>query len=107
MKEKVLFSYLELDNLDKINNLRLSVAKANINRIVIQIGQTDEILLNAAEYVDDEKYRIGLQSLFYIMTLKQYNELAKDKIIKRLRTYFKKNKEKIVVCRNQFNNNDF
>lgn len=107
LKEKVLFSYLQLDNLDKINLLRISVLKANINRLVIQIGQTNEILLNAAEYMDDEKYKIELQSLYYIMTVKPYNELAKDKIIKRLRTYFKKNKEKIVVCRKQFNNNDF
>ncbi len=107
LKEKVLFCYLQLDNLDKINLLRISVLKANINRLVIQIGQTNEILLNAAEYMDDERYKIELQSLYYIMTVKPYNELAKDKIIKRLRTYFKKNKEKIVVCRKQFNNNDF
>ena len=107
LTEKVLYSYIELDNLDKMNDLRMTVLKANINRIVIQIGQTSEILLNAAEFKDDENNRIELESLYYVMTFKPFNELAKDKIIKHLRTYFKKNKEKIVVCKKNFCVYDF
>jgi hypothetical protein len=40
------------------------------------------------------------------MTNNSYNILIKDKIIKNIRRYFKKNKEKIVVCKPYFSLSD-
>ena len=107
LKEKVLFSFLELDNIDEINNLRIYVQKANIDKLVIQIGQSNRQLLNDAEFNDDEKNKNELESLFYIMSLQPFKVLIKDKIIKHLRKFFKKNRERIVVCKKSLSNYDF
>ena len=106
LKTKILYSHLELGNIDKINDLRKYVQKTKIEKIVVQIGSNNNILLNSCEYNENEKNRIELESLYYIMTKQPYNLLIKDKIIKNLRRYFKKNKEKIVICRPYFSSFD-
>ena len=106
LKAKILYSHLELGYIDKINDLRKYVQKTKIEKIVVQIGSNNNILLNSCEYNENEKNRIELESLYYIMTKQPYNLLIKDKIIKNLRRYFKKNKEKIVICRPYFSSFD-
>ena len=102
LKEKVLFSYLEFENMENLNNLKNCVKLAKIEKLVVQIGQNNQALLNSCEFNENEKNRIELESLYYIMTKSPYNLLIKDKIIKNLRKYFKKNKEKLVVCKPYF-----
>ena len=102
LKEKVLFSYLEFENMENLNNLKNCVKLAKIEKLVVQIGQNNQALLNSCEFNENEKNRIELESLYYIMTKSPYNLLIKDKIIRGLRKYFKKSKEKLVVCKPYF-----
>ena len=99
LKTKVLFSFLELKNIEQINELRECVLHSKTEKLVVQIGQNNKILLNTCEHIDNEKYKIELEALYYTMTTNSYNILIKDKIIKKLKSYFKKNKEKVVVCK--------
>ena len=99
LKEKVLFSYLELDDIDNINDLKLCVNHSKIDKMVIQIGQNSKILLDVSDHNDEKKYNMELQSLFFIFTKHPYNVLIKDNIINNMRKFFKKNNEKIVICK--------
>ena len=99
LKEKVLFSFLELENIQKLNDLRKCVKSAKVDKIVVQIGKNNKILLNSCEINENERNKLELESLFYVLSKSPFNILIKDKIIKHLRKYFKKNKEKIVVCK--------
>ena len=99
LKEKVLFSFLELENIQKLNDLRKRVKFAKVDKIVVQIGKNNKILLNSCEFNENEKNKLELESLYYVLSKSPFNILIKDKIIKLLRKYFKKNKEKIVVCK--------
>ena len=107
LKEKILFSFLELNNLEQINDLKICVQKSNIEKIIIQIGSNNKTLLNTSENEINEKYKNELTSLYYIMTKDNYKKLVNDKIIKNLRKYFKKNKHKLVVCKPYFSSYDF
>ena len=82
------------------------VQLTKIEKIIVQIGPNNKILLNSCEYNDNLKNRIELESLYYIMTKQPYNILIKDKIIENLRKYFKKNKERIVICKPLFSSFD-
>ena len=106
LKNKVLFSFLEFKNIEQINELRKCVLHSKMEKLVVQIGQNNKILLNTCEFNDNEKYKTELESLYYVMTNNSYNILIKDKIIKNIRRYFKKNKEKIVVCKPYFSLSD-
>ena len=72
---------------------------AKVDKIVVQIGKNNKILLNSCEFNENEKNKLELESLYYVLSKSPFNILIKDKIIKLLRKYFKKNKEKIVVCK--------
>ena len=106
LKEKILFSYLDIDTVDKINELKMIVYKANIEKIVIQISSNNILLLNKSEFNEEEKHKIELESLYLAIAKKPYNLLIKDKILKNLKRYFKKNKNKIVICKHSFNSYD-
>ena len=102
LKEKILFSNLEVDNIDKINELKFYVQKANIEKVVVQIGSSNNLLLYSSEFNDDEKYKMELEALYFVLTKKPYNILIKDKIIINLKRYFKKNKNRVVICKPSF-----
>ena len=99
LKEKVLFSFLELDSIDKINDLQLCINHSKIDKLVIQIGQNNKILLDTSNSNDEKKNKAELQSLFFIFTKHPYNVLIKDKIINNTRQFFKKNNAKLVICK--------
>ena len=50
----------------------------------------------------NEKNKMELKSLYFIMTQEQYKKLAKTKIINNLRKFLKKNKHKVIVCKKYF-----
>lgn len=102
LKEKILFSNLEVDNIDKINELKFYVQKANIEKVVVQIGSSNNLLLYTSEFNDDVKYKMELESLYFVLTKNPYNILIKDKIIINLKRYFKKNKNRVVICKPSF-----
>lgn len=102
LKEKILFSFLDMDNIEQLNDLRIYVQRSNIEKLVVQISSNNSYLLNSSEMEINEKNKIELKSLYFIMTKEHYKKLAKTKIINNLRKFFKKNKHKIVVCKPYF-----
>ena len=102
LKEKILFSFLEIENIEQINNLRIYVQRSKIEKLVVQISSNNSYLLNSSEMELNEKNKMELKSLYFIMTQEQYKKLAKTKIINNLRKFFKKNKHKVVVCKPYF-----
>ena len=102
LKEKILFSFLEIENIEQINDLRIYVQRSKIEKLVVQISSNNSYLLNSSEMELNEKNKMELKSLYFIMTQKQYKKLAKTKIINNLRKFFKKNKHKVVVCKPYF-----
>ena len=102
LKEKILFSFLEIENIEQINDLRIYVQRSKIEKLVVQISSNNSYLLNSSEMELNEKNKMELKSLYFIMTQEQYKKLAKTKIINNLRKFFKKNKHKVVVCKPYF-----
>ena len=102
LKEKILFSFLEMETIEQINDLRIYVQRSKIEKLVIQISSNNSYLLNSSEMEINEKNSIELKSLYFIMTKDPYKQLAKTKIINNLRKFFKKNRHKIVVCKPYF-----
>ena len=102
LKEKILFSFLEIENIEQINDLRIYVQRSKIEKLVVQISSNNSYLLNSSEMELNEKNKMELKSLYFIMTQEQYKKLAKAKIINNLRKFFKKNKHKVVVCKPYF-----
>ena len=102
LKEKILFSFLEMETIEQINDLRIYVQRSKIEKLVIQISSNNSYLLNSSEMEINEKNNIELKSLYFIMTKDPYKQLAKTKIINNLRKFFKKNRHKIVVCKPYF-----
>lgn len=102
LKEKILFSYLEIENIEQINDLRIYVQRSKIEKLVVQISSNNSYLLNSSEMELNEKNKMELKSLYFIMTTEQYKKLTKTKIINNLRKFFKKNKHKVVACKPYF-----
>ena len=102
LKEKILFSFLEIENIEQINDLRIYVQRSNIEKLVVQISSNNSFLLNSSEMEINEKNKMELKSLYFIMSQEHYKKLVKTKIINNLRKFFKKNKHKVVVCKPYF-----
>ena len=82
--------------------MRIYVQCSNIEKLVVQISSNNSYLLNSSEMEINEKNKMELESLYFIMTQEHYKKLVKTKIINNLRKFFKKNKHKIVVCKPYF-----
>ena len=106
LKEKVLFSFIELDNIEQINDLKICVNSSNTEKLVIQIGHNNKKLLDISDFDNEEKLKMELQSLYFIITKPPYRTLMKDKIIKKIRKFFNKNIQKRVICKPYFFSND-
>ena len=103
LEQKILFSFLFMNNdITKLENLMKNVQKANINKLVIQIGHNNNNLLNKIF----RKQKKELELLFIIMTQGKYKLLMKEKIIKYINKFFSRHKEKIVICKPFFSSNE-
>ena len=104
LEEKILYSFIDLNNdFDKMNNLVKIVQRAKINKLVIQIGKKNIKLLNRVY----QKQKRELELLYLIFTQRNYKVLLKEQIIKYIKKFFCKHKEKIVICRTFFSSNEF
>ena len=82
--------------------MRIYVQRSKIEKLVVQISSNNSYLLNSSEMELNEKNKMELKSLYFIMTTEQYKKLTKTKIINNLRKFFKKNKHKVVACKPYF-----
>ena len=104
LEEKILYSFIDMNNdFDKMNNLVKIVQRAKINKLVIQIGKKNIKLLNRVY----QKQKRELELLYLIFTQRNYKVLLKEQIIKYIKKFFCKHKEKIVICRTFFSSNEF
>ena len=101
LEEKILYSFLEINDLNKMKNLIYNVYKAKINKLIIQIGAKNKYLLNQINKLNKAEF----ESIFFVMKHAKYKLLIKEQIIKYVQKFFMRHKTKIVICRPIFSLN--
>ena len=104
LKQKILFSFIEMNNeLKKCENLMKNIQRANIKKLIIQIGKNNISLLNNIY----EKQKKELELLYLIMTQGKNKTLMKEQIVKYIKKFFSRHKEKVIICKPSFSSNEF
>ena len=99
LEEKFLFTYLEINNENKVEKLiKIIYFKLEIPKIIMQIVGNKNIVKKIVNYYIKD-CRIGMRTLVMIMTKAKYNKLYNMKILEHLSSFQSKRKNRAIICK--------
>ena len=99
LKEKFLFSHLEINNEEKMESLvKLIYFRVKIEKLIFQICGNKNILKTVVnKYIED--CRKGMYSLVTLMSKNAYKKLYTVNILECLTSFYSKRKNKAIICK--------
>ena len=112
IEEKFLFSDLQILNETKMKELiHLVYIKAVVPKLVIQISSENEHMLSkvVSKIVNERKNecKVEMNSLIILMTRPEFKKLYNKNILECLSSFYGKNKNRAIICKENPNTNTF